>query len=125
MDNSNSPVISFSGADILNGENPVVYGLNMDVLPGQIVYIVGKVGTGKTSIIRTITAENRLLKGKGEVCGYNLRTIREKDIPFLRRRLGVVFQDFQLLMDRTVYACRPRPTRCRTSCREESSSASR
>lgn len=103
MDNSNSPVISFSGADILNGENPVVYGLNMDVLPGQIVYIVGKVGTGKTSIIRTITAENRLLKGKGEVCGYNLRTIREKDIPFLRRRLGVVFQDFQLLMDRTVY----------------------
>lgn len=103
MDNSNSPVISFSGADILNGENPVVYGLNMDVLPGQIVYIVGKVGTGKTSIIRTITAENRLLKGKGEVCGYNLRTIREKDIPFLRRRLGVVFQDFQLLMDRTVH----------------------
>lgn len=103
MDNSNSPVISFSGADILNGENPVVYGLNMDVLPGQIVYIVGKVGTGKTSIIRTITAENRLLKGKGEVCGYNLRTIREKDIPFLRRKLGVIFQDFQLLMDRTVY----------------------
>lgn len=87
----------------MNGENPVVYGLNMEVLPGQIVYIVGKVGTGKTSIIRTITAENRLLKGSGEVCGYNLRNIREKDIPFLRRKLGVVFQDFQLLMDRTVH----------------------
>ena len=96
-------VISFSGADILNGENPVVYGLDMEVLPGQVVYIVGKVGTGKTSIIRTFTAENRLVKGKGEVCGYNLRTIREKDIPFLRRKLGVIFQDFQLLMDRTVY----------------------
>lgn len=87
----------------MNGENPVIYGLNMEVLPGQIVYIVGKVGTGKTSIIRTVTAENRLLKGSGEACGYNLRNIREKDIPFLRRKLGVVFQDFQLLMDRTVH----------------------
>ena len=103
MSNDSSPIISFSGADILNGENPVVYGLDMNVLAGQTVYIVGKVGTGKTSIIRTMTAENRLLKGKGEVCGFNLRTIREKDIPFLRRKLGVVFQDFQLLMDRTVH----------------------
>ena len=103
MSNETSPVISFSGADILNGENPVVYGLNMEVLPGQVVYIVGKVGTGKTSIIRTITAENRLSNGKGEVCGFNLRAMKEKDIPFLRRKLGVVFQDFQLLMDRNVY----------------------
>ena len=103
MSDESKSVISFSGADILNGENPVVYGLDMEVLPGQVVYIVGKVGTGKTSIIRTFTAENRLVKGKGEVRGYNLRTIREKDIPFLRRKLGVIFQDFQLLMDRTVY----------------------
>ena len=103
MSDESKSVISFSGADIHNGENPVVYGLDMEVLPGQVVYIVGKVGTGKTSIIRTFTAENRLVKGKGEVCGYNLRTIREKDIPFLRRKLGVIFQDFQLLMDRTVY----------------------
>ena len=103
MSDESKSVISFSGADILNGENPVVYGLDMEVLPGQVVYIVGKVGTGKTSIIRTFTAENRLVKGKGEVCGYNLRTIREKDIPFLRRKLGVIFPDFQLLMDRTVY----------------------
>ena len=102
MSNETSPVISFSGADILNGENPVVYGLNMEVLPGQVVYIVGKVGTGKTSIIRTITAENRFSNGKGEVCGFNLRAMKEKDIPFLRRKLGVVFQDFQLLMDRNI-----------------------
>ena len=103
MSDESKSVISFSGADILNGENPVVYGLDMEVLPGQVVYIVGKVGTGKTSIIRTFTAENRLVKGKGEVCGYNLRTIREKDIPFLRRKLGVIFQDFQLLIDMSVY----------------------
>ena len=76
----------------------------MAINPGDFVYIVGKVGTGKTSIIRTMTAENRLLTGEGTVCGFNLRGIRTKDIPMLRRRLGVVFQDFQLLMDRTVEA---------------------
>lgn len=97
-----TPIISFKGADILNGEATVIYGLDMDVYPGDFVYIVGKVGTGKTSIIRTIIAENPLLKGSGEACGFKLGGIREKDIPYLRRKMGVVFQDFQLLMDRSV-----------------------
>jgi len=97
-----TPIISFKDADIVNGEATVIYGLNMDVNPGDFVYVVGKVGTGKTSIIRTIIAENKLGKGSGTVCGYDLATIREKDIPYLRRKMGVVFQDFQLLMDRTV-----------------------
>lgn len=104
MDNFKSPepVISFRDAEILNGESPVIYDFNMDVYLGDFVYIVGKVGTGKTSIIRTIIAENPLLKGTGRVCGYELKGIRTKDIPYLRRKVGVVFQDFQLLMDRTV-----------------------
>ncbi len=97
-----TPIISFKNADILNGEATVIYGLDMDVYPGDFVYIVGKVGTGKTSIIRTIIAENPLVKGRGEACGFRLDGIREKDIPFLRRQMGVVFQDFQLLMDRSV-----------------------
>ena len=97
-----TPLISFKNADIINGEATVIYGLNMDVYPGDFVYIVGKVGTGKTSIIRTIIAENPLHRGKGVVCDFNLINIREKDIPFLRRKMGVVFQDFQLLMDRSV-----------------------
>ena len=97
-----TPIISFKGADILNGEATVIYGLDMDVCPGDFVYIVGKVGTGKTSIIRTIIAENPLLKGSGEACGFKLCGIREKEIPYLRRKMGVVFQDFQLLMDRSV-----------------------
>jgi cell division transport system ATP-binding protein len=97
-----TPIISFKDADIVNGEATVIYGLDLDIYAGDFVYIVGKVGTGKTSIIRTIIAENPLLKGKGEVCGYNLAGIKDKDIPFLRRKMGVVFQDFQLLMDRTV-----------------------
>ncbi len=99
---NNTPIISFKDADILNGEATVIYDLNMDVYPGDFVYIVGKVGTGKTSIIRTIIAENTLEKGRGEVCGYRLDGIKEKEIPFLRRKMGVVFQDFQLLMDRSV-----------------------
>lgn len=97
-----TPIISFKNADIVNGEATVIYGLDLDINAGDFVYIVGKVGTGKTSIIRTMIAENPLLKGHGEVCGYTLEGIKDKDIPYLRRKLGVVFQDFQLLMDRTV-----------------------
>lgn len=97
-----NPVISFRNANIINGESIVIYGLNMDIFPGDFVYIVGKVGTGKTSIIRTIIAENPLKEGEGTVCGYSLNGIKPKDIPFLRRKMGVVFQDFQLLMDRSV-----------------------
>ena len=97
-----TPIISFRKADIVNGEATVIYGLDMDVYPGDFVYIVGKVGTGKTSIIRTIIAENSLEKGFGEACGFLLNGIAEKEIPYLRRKMGVVFQDFQLLMDRSV-----------------------
>ena len=63
------PVISFEKADIAGGDSIVIYGLDMKVYPGDFIYIVGKVGTGKTSIIRTIIAENRLVNGSGTVCG--------------------------------------------------------
>ncbi len=96
-------LISFRNADIIAGDNVVVHGLDMEVAAGDLVYILGKVGSGKTSIIRTVTAENRLGKGEGEACGFRLDGIRQKDIPKLRRKLGVVFQDFRLLMDRSVW----------------------
>lgn len=101
MDNT-IPVISFKGADITNGEQTILSGLDMEIFPGDFVYIVGKVGTGKTSIIRTMTAENPLGKGSGRVCGFDLARISRKQIPQLRRQMGVVFQDFQLLQDRSV-----------------------
>lgn len=96
------PLVSFRDADIVNGESTVIYGLDMEIYPEDFIYIVGKVGTGKTSIIRTMIGENPLEKGFGEVCGFKLNGLKDKDIPYLRRRIGVVFQDFQLLMDRTV-----------------------
>ena len=96
-------LISFKNADIMAGDNIVIHGLDMEIAPGELVYILGKVGSGKTSIIRTMTAENPLAKGEGEVCGFKLDGIRQRDIPTLRRKLGVVFQDFKLLMDRSVW----------------------
>jgi len=98
-----TPLITFEGVDVMNGENTVLFGLNLVVNPGDFVYIVGKVGTGKTSIIRTVIAENDIEKGNATVCGYDIKTIRSKDIPYLRRKIGVVFQDFQLLMERSVH----------------------
>ena len=96
-------LISFRNADILAGDNIVVHGLNMEVAAGDLVYILGKVGSGKTSIIRTVTAENKIGSGEAEACGFKLNGLRQRDIPKLRRKLGVVFQDFRLLMDRSVW----------------------
>ena len=96
-------LISFRNADILAGDNIVVHGLNMEVAAGDLVYILGKVGSGKTSIIRTVTAENKVGSGEVEACGFKLNGLRQRDIPKLRRKLGVVFQDFRLLMDRSVW----------------------
>ena len=95
-------LVKFQDADILNGESTVIYGFDMEINEGDFVYIIGKVGSGKTSIIRTMIAENPLKKGKAVVCGYQLETIRKRNVPYLRRSIGIVFQDFQLLTDRSV-----------------------
>jgi len=95
-------LVSFEKAKILGGETPVLHDVDMQIDRGEICYIVGKVGSGKTSIIRTMIGENKLGAGSAYVCGYELGKLKKKEIPFLRRKIGVVFQDFQLLMDRTV-----------------------
>ena len=96
-------LLEFNDATISNGDSSVIFNFNMTVSEGDFVYIVGKVGSGKTSIIRTIIAENSLHSGSGHVCGFDLSTMKEKNIPQLRRKIGIIFQDFQLLMDRTVH----------------------
>ena len=99
---ANTPLIEFSHVDINNGDSLVIADLNFVLNRGDFVYLTGRVGSGKTSILRSFTAENRVNTGKARVGEFNLIGIKRKQIPYLRRSLGVVFQDFQLLMDRTV-----------------------
>lgn len=96
-------IVSTRHADISNGENIVVYDLNMDIDKGDFIYITGKVGTGKTSIFRTFIAENQPAGGSVCVFGQKIEDIRSREIAALRRKIGVVFQDLQLLKDRNVH----------------------
>ena len=97
-----TPVVDFRAADISNGEVVVVDHLDLTIHPGEFVYLTGKVGIGKTSIIRTLIGENPPLSGEACVGNFDFTNLKRKQIPYLRRSVGVVFQDFQLLMDRTV-----------------------
>ena len=98
----NDIIIEFEDVEITNGEIPVITSLNLTIREGEFIYLTGKVGSGKTSIIRTITAENPITKGNARVGQFDLSTLKKRKIPYLRRKIGVVFQDFQLLMDRSV-----------------------
>lgn len=100
--NTDTPIVLFRSADISNGEVVVVEQLDLTILPGEFVYLTGSVGSGKTSIIRTLTGENPPLGGEARVGQFDLTSLKSKQIPYLRRSLGIVFQDFQLLMDRPV-----------------------
>ena len=102
MEQDRTPLIRFEKSDIKGGEQTVIYDLRMVVEKGDFVYITGRVGSGKTSIIRTITAENEVCGGVAQVCGFDLVRIRRRDIPRLRRHLGVIFQDFRLLSEMSV-----------------------
>lgn len=81
----------------------VLSDVNLKVAEGEMVYFIGRVGSGKSTLLKTLYAEVQLLEGEGYVVGMNLRRLRRKDIPYLRRRMGIVFQDYQLLDDRNVF----------------------
>jgi cell division transport system ATP-binding protein len=95
-------VISLENAVIGVNDHIVLQHVNLSVGKGEFVYIIGRVGSGKTSLIKTINAELPLIEGTGMVAGYNLEDLKRKEVPMLRRKLGIVFQDFQLLIDRSV-----------------------
>ena len=97
------PIIELKNADIYQRETLVLKNINLSVNKGEFLYIIGKVGSGKSSLLKTFYNELPLIVGSGTVCGYQLEKIRPREVPFLRRKLGIVFQDFQLLTDRTVY----------------------
>ena len=96
------PMIQMKGVDIANDGNVILSDVDITINKGEFVYLLGKVGSGKSSIIKTLIAELPLAKGEASVADFNLYRLKRRKIPYLRRSLGVVFQDFQLLMDRTV-----------------------
>jgi len=96
------PIITFANANILQDDHLVLKDVNLTIFNGEFVYLIGKVGSGKSSLIKTMNAEIPLTEGEGMVAGFDLKRIKTKEIPYLRRKLGIVFQDFQLLTDRTV-----------------------
>ncbi len=97
-------IIQYKNVEILRKEHVVLKDVSFEVNPGEFVYLIGKVGSGKSSLLKTIYAEVPVEVGEARVFDYDLRAIRRKQIPHLRRRVGIVFQDFQLLTDRSVYA---------------------
>lgn len=100
---SQENIIELVNADIVQHDHMVLSDISLEIKTGEFVYMIGKVGSGKTSLIKTLNAELPLTKGEGKVAGYNLSDLKTRDIPFLRRKLGVVFQDFRLLNDRNIF----------------------
>jgi len=96
-------VVSVRDANIYQGDNLVLEQVNFNMIRGEFVYLVGKTGTGKSSLLKTLYGELPLRDGDATVAGFNIREMTWKKVPFLRRNLGVVFQDFQLLTDRNVH----------------------
>ena len=96
-------LIQYKNVEIHQQELCVLSDVNLELHKGEFVYLIGKVGSGKTSLLKTLYGELDVIDGEAEVLGYNMRSIKRKHIPQLRRKLGIVFQDFQLLTDRTVY----------------------
>lgn len=95
-------IIELKDCQIWQQDNLVLSDVNLSVSKGEFMYLVGRVGSGKTSLIKTLNAQLPLRQGTGIVAGYDLMNLKNRDIPFLRRKLGIVFQDFQLLTDRSV-----------------------
>lgn len=93
-------VIAISQADFFNDKNLVLNQVEMELKKGEFAYLIGKTGSGKSTLLKTLYGEIALQEGNGEVAGFDLRKLKRKQIPLLRRKLGIVFQDFQLLTDR-------------------------
>ncbi len=100
---ADDPFGSRSAKHLLQHGELVLSDINLGVEPGEFVYLIGRVGTGKSSLLKTLYAEEQLIAGEGYIAGFDLRRLRRRDIPYLRRRIGIVFQDYQLLTDRNVF----------------------
>lgn len=95
-------ILQLKNASIFQGDNMVLSNVNLEMKKGDFVYLIGKTGSGKSSFMKTLYGDLELTEGEGFIVDFNLRTLKERDIPYLRRKLGIVFQDFKLLPDRTI-----------------------
>ncbi len=100
---SDQVIVSIKNAQIFQGKSQILSNVNLEVNKGEFVYLIGKTGTGKSSLLKTLYGDLFLKEGEGTVAGFNLKELTWKNVPFLRRNLGIVFQDFQLLTDRNVH----------------------
>lgn len=100
---TDDPFGSRSEKKLLQQGELILSDLNFDINAGEFVYLIGRVGSGKSSLLKTLYAELQLIEGEGYVAGFDLRKLKQRDIPMLRRRIGIVFQDYQLLTDRNVF----------------------
>lgn len=99
----NTPVVVLRHANIYQGKSLILNDVSLDVMKGDFIYLIGKTGTGKSSLLKTLYGDIYLTEGEGEVTGINLKKLRWQNVPELRRNLGIVFQDFRLLTDRNVH----------------------
>jgi cell division transport system ATP-binding protein len=95
-------VLQLKNVSIFQGDSMVLNDVNFEMQKGDFVYLIGKTGSGKSSFMKTLYGDLQLTEGEGHIVDFDLRTLKEKDIPYLRRKLGIVFQDFKLLPDRTI-----------------------
>ena len=96
-------ILQLHNATIYQEDVAVLNQVNLSIAKGEFIYLIGKTGSGKSSLMKTLYADLELKEGEGNIVDYDLRTLKEKDIPFLRRKIGIVFQDFKLLPDRNIY----------------------